>query len=224
MPYAKIPAIVLLLVVAGASVAETRYVTDQFEITLRTGESASHRIVRMLPTGTPVDVLNNDAETGYSRVRTQDGKEGYVLTRQLTTEPVARDRLAALQNRVQELEAAPGELSARLAALQKEHTELLGQYEALKSTKEQVEGELNGLQRTAANAVRISNERNELRTQVVAMTREIEDLKQEKRELQNSGNQRWFLIGAGVIVGGILLGLILPRLRVRRRRDSWGSL
>ena len=56
------------------------------------------------------------------------------------------------------------------------------------------------------------------------MTRELEDLKQQNRELENSTAQRWFLIGAGVIVGGILLGLILPHLRMRRRRDSWGSL
>jgi SH3 domain protein len=27
-----------------------------------------------------------------------------------------------------------------------------------------------------------------------------------------------------VVVGGIILGLILPSLRVRRRKSSWGSL
>ena len=31
--------------------AKTAYVTDELKITLRTGESATHRIVRMLPTG-----------------------------------------------------------------------------------------------------------------------------------------------------------------------------
>jgi SH3 domain protein len=157
-------------------------------------------------------------------VTTDDGREGFVLTRQLVDQPVARDRLVALQERLRELEAAPGELSARLAALQDEHSELQRAHRELQQIRENIDSELTSLQRTAANAVRISNERDELRKQVVALTRETEDLKQERRELENSSTQRWFLIGAGVVVGGILIGLILPRLRVRRRRDSWGSL
>ena len=224
MHHAKTIILTLLLACAGTSFAETRYVSDEFEITMRSGETSGHRILRMLPTGTPLQLLGSNPDSGYARVRTSDGKEGYVLTRQLVSEPVARDQLAALQQRLRELEAAPGELSARLAGLQKEHDELLRAHSELQKIKDEVENELTALQRTAANAVRISSERNELRSKVVAMTREVEDLKQEKRELENSSNQRWFLIGAGVISGGIVLGLILPRLRVRRRRDSWGSL
>jgi SH3 domain protein len=223
MRYLKI--LVLLVAFAyTATAAEVRYVTDEFKITMRSGESSSHRILRMLPTGTRLEVLSTNPDSGYTMVRTEDGREGFVLSHQLEAEPVARDRLVALQERVRELEAAPGELSARLASLQEEHGALQRAHSELQQIKENIETELTSLQRTAANAVRISNERNELRKQVVALTREMEDLKQEKRELENSSTQRWFLIGAGVVTGGILIGLILPKLRVRRRRDSWGSL
>jgi SH3 domain protein len=224
MRYAQTLILLFSFALTAVAQAETRYVTDQFKITLRSGESATHRIVRMLPTGTPLQVLGTNEATGYTHVRTQDGKDGYVLSHQLLDAPVARDRLATMEARLQELEAAPGELSAKLAALQKEHEALQQAHAELQKIKTEVETELTTLQRTATNAVRISNERNELRTQVAALTREAEDLKQEKRELQNSSGQRWFLIGAGVVTGGIILGLILPRLRIRRRRDSWGSL
>ncbi len=213
-----------LLLLAAAAHADTRYVTDQFKITLRSGESATHRILRMLPTGSAVRVLKVNESSGYALVRTDDGKEGYVLTNQLVDEPVARDQLVKIKQRLEELETAPGELSAKLATLQKEHDALQQAHAELEKIKQELEAELTALQRTAANAVRIASERNELRTQVAALTREAEDLKQERRELQNSSAQRWFLIGAGVVAGGILLGLILPRLRIRRRRDSWGSL
>ena len=36
------------------------------------------------------------------------------------------------------------------------------------------------------------------------MTREVEDVKQQNRELENKTAQNWFLIGAGVVVGGII--------------------
>lgn len=214
----------LLLVAAASSQAETRYITDQFKITMRSGESSGHRIVQMVKSGTPVTVLSHNKATGYSHVRLASGKDGYVLTRQLLKEPVARDQLATLEARIQVLESAPGELSSKLASLSKEHDELKVAHSALLAEKNTIEEELAALRHTSANAVQIAKERTTLRKQAATMTRELEDQKQEIRELKNNSNQRWFLIGGGVIVGGILIGLILPHLRVRKRRDTWGSL
>lgn len=220
----KILATLFLIVFSGMVSARTAYVTDELKITLRTGESATHRIVRMLPTGQKLQVLSSDNANGYSKVRTENGQIGYVLTRQLINQPVARDRLAAIEAEMEALKAAPGELNSRLAKLTEQHRSLQQSHEALNRTKTQIDQELAALKRTASNAVRIANERNELRKQVASMTREIEDIKQQNRELENKTAQNWFLIGAGVVVGGILLGLILPHLRVRRRKSSWGSL
>ncbi len=219
----KIATLVLILC-STTALAKTAYVTDELKITLRTGESATHRILRMLPTGERLTVLSTNDESGYSKVRTAGGVEGYVLSRQLVDEPVARDRLAAAEAEVNALKAAPGELSSRLANLTEQHNALLKEHEALKEAKTQVDQEFAALQRTSSNAVRIANERNELRKQLATLTREVEDVKQQNRELENKTAQNWFLIGAGVVVGGILLGLILPHLRVRRRKSSWGSL
>ena len=220
----KIIITLTLILLSASATAQTAYVTDELRITLRSGESATHRIIRMLPTGQRLTVLSSNATSGYSKVRTAAGQEGYVLTRQLVDQPVARDRLAAAEAEVQALKAAPGELSSRLSKLRDDHQALRSEHEELKRAKTQVDQEFAALQRTASNAVRIANERNELRKQVANMTREVEDIKQQNRELENKTAQNWFLIGAGVVVGGIILGLILPHLRVRRRKSSWGSL
>ncbi len=214
----------LLLLLAGVAGAETRYVTDQLKITMRSGESNRHRIVKMLPSGTPVTVLNDNKATGYSKIQLANGKTGYVLTRQLLRQPVARDRLAAMEKRIRELEASPNELRKRLAELSKAHQALQQEHDRLQAEKARIQKELDTLKRTAANAVQIDQERRKLRKQVVTMSRDLADQEQEIRELKNSAAQRWFLIGGGVLFGGILLGLILPHLRVRRRKDSWGSL
>lgn len=215
---------IFLILCSASALARTAYVTDELKITLRTGEGTSNRILRMLPTGQRLTVLSSNKQTGYSKVRTASGQEGYVLTRQLVDQPVARDRLAAAEAEVKALKAAPGELSSRLAKLTDEHQALRKEHEALELAKTQVDQEFAALKRTASNAVRIANERNELRKQVASMTREVEDIKQQNRELENKTAQNWFLIGAGVVVGGIILGLILPHLRVRRRKSDWGSL
>ncbi|MEJ1411816.1 MAG: TIGR04211 family SH3 domain-containing protein, partial [Candidatus Sedimenticola sp. (ex Thyasira tokunagai)] len=201
--------------------AETRYVTDVNKITLRSGESTTHKVIRMLTSGQAVEVIASSRASGYSNIRTKEGQTGYVLTRLLMSIPSARERLTAAEARLEELEKAPGELSSQLAQLQGEHKVLTTQFGELETVKQSLEQELQSIRRTAANAIRISSERNELRQQVADLTHQVEGLKQENRELTNNQAQHWFLIGAGVIVGGILIGLILPRLRVQRRKDTW---
>ncbi len=212
-----------ILLLPQLTQAETRYVTDVFKITMRSGESTSHKIIRMLDSGMPLQVLSTNPGNGYSKVRA-GSTEGYVLTRQLMNKPSARSQLASLEKEIEDLKAAPGELRTNLANLQKEHRELTQAYKELQTIKNKQEQELQSIQRTASNAIRISNERNELRKQVADLTREAEDLKQENRDLSNEATRDWFLIGAGVIIAGILIGLILPHLRFQRRRNSWGSL
>ena len=214
----------LLLLIATNALAKTAYVTDQLRITMRSGESAKHRIIKMLKSGTEVSVLSRNAKTGYSKVQLKDGKTGYVLTRQLLDQPVARDRIVTLEKRIQELESNPSELSSRLSILSREHDQLQSKYKALLDEKNRIATELATIKRTSANAVQIAQERSSLRKQVATMTRDLADQEQEIRELKNNSTQRWFLIGGGVLLGGIFLGLLLPHLRVRKRRDSWGSL
>ncbi len=215
---------IILLLSSFSAYAETRYVTDQAKITMRSGESAKHRIIRMLPSGTAVNVLSTNSASGYSKIRLADGKSGYVLSRQLLNQPVARDRIVKLEQRIKELESTPGELSSKLAKLSKAHDELQRAHTALQSEKKSIQAELDELKRISANAVQIAQERKSLRKQVATMSRDLANQEQEVRELKNSSTQSWFLIGSGVLLGGILLGLVLPHLRVKKRRDSWGSL
>ena len=202
--------ILSFLLAWGTAAADTRYITDRFKVTMRSG--------------TAVEVLSENRETGYSQVRTGTGKTGYVLTRQLMPQPSARDRLARAEVRLKELQEEPGKLSAKLAKLQETHQQLQTAHKKLQNEKNGLERELETVRRTAANAIRISNERNELRKSVGTLTRELEDIKQENRDLHNQTAQNWFMIGAGVIILGIILGLLLPHLRFQRRKSSWGSL
>ena len=144
--------ILVLMLCSAAAVARTAYVTDELKITMRTGESTGHRIIKMLSTGDKVNILSSNSATGYSKVRTDNGSEGFVLTSQLVDEPVARQQLAAAVAEVQALKAAPGELRSRLATLSDEHKALTASYEQLKQDKTVVDQEYAALQRTAVKA------------------------------------------------------------------------
>lgn len=204
--------------------AATRYVTDSIEVTLRTGESSRYRIIRMLPSGTPLEVISVDETTEYARVRTDDGTVGYVLERELQDEPAASARVVELEKRLVELQSEPDSLAARLAALQTSYDRLDADYQALEREKARLEQELATIRHASTNILDITGDRERLRIQVSELTRERADLEQANRDLGNRTNQRWFMIGAGVILVGVLIGLFLPHLSFRRRRGSWGSL
>ena len=220
------PLLLLLVCLCGwgQALAETRYVTDQLEIALRRGESTRHKIIRMLPSGAAVKVTKSNESSGYSQVRTTDGTLGYVLTRELLPEPVARDRIAALEARLEELQQAPDKLAAQLNQVKSEQGARESAHEELQKEKNRLEQELATIRQASADVVRITEERAELRKSVADLTRQVAVLQQENNDINNQTTQRWFLIGAGVVAGGILIGLILPHLRFRRRKSSWGSL
>lgn len=214
----------LLVLTSHAMLAETAYITDHFTVTVRSGESSQHRVITFLETGSSVEILSVNPKKGYTKVRLKDGKEGYILTRQLKKEMIAKHQLAALQKELHDKKNTPVTIKTELGSLSKQYNELQSAHQELTREKREIATELATVKRTSADAIRISNERNQLRKQVTDLTRSNEELKQENREIDNTQQQRWFLIGAGVVILGIFIGLILPRLYIGKQKDSsWGS-
>ena len=220
----RLPGLCLaLLLAAPALSAETRYVTDQYEFNLRAGESTRYKILRQLPSGTPLEVISVNEESGYARVRTEEGLTGYILLTYLQDDPAARRELKAMQARLAELQQEPDKLAARLSTLQSEHSALQEDYAILERDKQDLEAEVAEIRNASANAVQIDRERRQLQEQVSNLLLQVDQLEHRNLELSNQTKQQWFLIGAAVLVVGILIGLLLPSLRLRRRRSRWGS-
>lgn len=215
--------LLLLVCLASTALAETRYVSDRLEITLRTGTSTQHSIVRMLPSGMRLELLERDADSGYARVRTPDGAEGWVLARYLMDQPAGRDRVAAASERAASLELRVTDLAAQVEALSAERDALQAQRDGLESELAEVRSELERIRRVSASAVELDNANRELRTRVAAAEQDGTLLRAEIAELKRNTQRDWFVAGAGVLLLGLVLGIVLPRIRWRRR-SGWGDL
>lgn len=218
-------AVAVAAVVAPAPArADTQYVTDRLEVALRAGESPRYKILRLLPSGTALEVLGTNKTTGYARVRAADGTLGFLSADQLQAQPAARDRLAELETRLAEIQQAPDAVAAQLDRLRSEYATLKSRYDASERQRQRLEQELATIRHASANVLDMTADRERLRIQVAELRRARADLEQTNRDLNNQTNQRWFLIGSGVLGGGVLLGLILPNLRLGRRRSAWSTL
>ena len=212
----------LSLMVTGTAFAETRYVSDTLEITMRSGKGTSYGITRMLRSGTPVEVLDVDQKTGYSHVRTKSGKEGWVLSRFLMKGRAARDRLAAAEKSLAELELENRKMETTMAALEEEKSALEKQLSTLDGQGRKVSQELAEIKRTASSALAIDSENKDLKGRVVSLERQLQTLQQENEGLKDRTARDWFMVGAAVVLLGIVVGLIIPRIRWRKK-SSWDT-
>jgi SH3 domain protein len=214
--------IFLSLLVCGTALAETRYVSDNLEITMRSGKGTSYGITRMLRSGTPVEVLEEDKEAGYTQVRVKGGKEGWVLSRFLMKGQAARDRLAAAEKSLAELELENRKMETSMAALTEEKATLEKELQSLEGQTRNVSQELSEIKRTASSALAIDSENKDLKGRVVSLERQLQTLQQENEGLRDRTARDWFMVGAGVVLLGIIVGLIIPRIRWRKK-SSWDT-
>ena len=212
----------LLFFLAGNAVAETRYVSDVLEITLRSGKGTSFGITRMLRSGTAVQVLAVDKDTGYTQVRTKNGKEGWVLSRFLMKGRAARERLTAAEKSLAELELENRKLKTAMTTLTDEKKALVSNLGDLEGQSRSVSQELNEIKRTASSALAIDAENKDLKGRLVSLERQLQTVQQENESLKDRTARDWFMVGAAVVLLGIIIGLIIPKLRFRKK-SSWDT-
>ena len=212
----------LLFFLAGNAVAETRYVSDVLEITMRSGKGTSFGITRMLRSGTAVQVLEVDKKSGYTQVRTKSGKEGWVLSRFLMNGRAARERLAATEKSLAELELENRKLTTSMSTLSEEKKMLASNLDSLEGQSRSVGQELTEIKRTASSALAIDSENKDLKGRLVSLERQLQTVQQENQSLKDRTARDWFMVGAAVVLLGIIIGLIIPKIRFRKK-SSWDT-
>jgi len=211
------------VLVAHVHAQPVRYVTDSLKLEARSGPSTEHRISHLLDSGTPVTVLEENEASGYSRVALEDGSEVWILSRYLMDEPSARAQLTeAIEKYTREREIAR-DLASQLESLGQTVSEIENDRSELARDKKLLQTELAQIKQAAADTLAI-NERNEtLAQEMETLASELDSANLRIRVLKEDTERDWFLAGAGVLLGGMILGLVIPKIRWKRRR-GWGEL
>jgi len=104
--------------------AGTAYVIDRLTVGIHADKTLNSPILKMVPTGTPLDVLERDGD--FARVQTPDGTEGWVDTSYLMSEQPATLKVVALEAEHRETAAALRDARAEIEALREQIAELRG--------------------------------------------------------------------------------------------------
>ncbi len=205
--------------------AKTVYVTDNTKYTLRTSENTRSKIIKMLRTGTQLTVLSENKESGYSKVRTKRGSEGYILTRYTIDKPISKWYLNIANKKLHSLQKENDSLKIQLTQVNPAPLLVPVQSDqALVLERDNLFKELNEIRTTASNALQTRRQRDKLQERFITVERQLEQLKRENQSLKDSANQDWFLYGGFLSLLGVILGIILPKLSLgRKSRSSWDT-
>jgi SH3 domain protein len=211
--------VVGVVMFAGVADAATQFVSDQLSINMRTGPSTGYKIMKLLDAGDKIDTLSE--AKGWSKIRTEAGSTGYVLTRFLSDTPPASVRIDQFQQQNQQLSQENVELKQELSQALHGSDKLGELKQNLVDDNKSLKLQLQNIRETSADAIRIGNENKKYRQQLISLHADVDRLKHENAALQN--RREGMKIGALILIVGIALGLLLPMFR-RRRARSWDSL
>ncbi|WP_420591664.1 TIGR04211 family SH3 domain-containing protein [Bacterioplanoides sp.] len=200
---------------------EKRYVADSLWLQLRSGPGNDFRILKALKSGEHLIFIEEDLEKKYTKVKTSKGLEGWVLTRFLVNEPIAKEKLI-LANREMD------KIKAELATLKTQKGELEAQVENLKSDRSglnrsqgKLEKELKRIKTISANALALDEKSKKLTQRNQELEIQVEALTAENAQLRDDRQQTYLIYGGGLVVIGIFAGLLLPSLRGGKRNGGW---
>jgi SH3 domain protein len=131
---------IILILIPASSLAETIFVTDSLKLKLRVTASNDAEVVTSLDSGQKLTLL--EKQKRFTRVKTSDGKQGWVQSWFLTDKPPATYQLASV---TKDNETLTNKLAAATLKLKNFDSETSKENEQLKSSIASLSGKVESL-------------------------------------------------------------------------------
>lgn len=193
-----------------------RYVRDWIAVPLLASPAQDSRPLQNgLVTGTALTLLEPQESNGFSHVRTRNGSEGWIGTRYLTAEPIARVQLDKANAELEELR----KLKTQLADLPADVRTAAQQLIEVRAQNAELRKALDDAQKTPSEAAALSADNTRLKGENDSLRQQLADRDTEIRLLRDDSGQKQFRAGALAVVAGMLVVLAVRRLWPKKRSE-----
>ncbi|MCW9048031.1 MAG: TIGR04211 family SH3 domain-containing protein [Gammaproteobacteria bacterium] len=216
--------VILSLSITPLSAKTIQYVSDDLTIPMRSGTTTAHKILKFLNSGTAVEIIEITDDEKHSLVAPVDdaSKTGWVETRLLMNNKSARDQLVVEKKRNQSIKTTLSDLKKELTESKSQNNKLQNIQNELENKIKSLQSTLTSLRKNASDPIRIADENEQLKQQLTSVKLKLNKLTQENIILGDQNIKQWFLIGGAVSMGSLIFGIVLTRIRWRKK-ESWGA-
>jgi SH3 domain protein len=207
------------------SCAATAYVTDSFEITLRTGPTTENRIITMLSSGEALEVL--ETRDDWTHVRFLDSereqKEGWVLSRYLVNRQPWEAQAERLSKENTSLKEKLAMMEKKWEDSSQQGDELQKKFQQTSEALKKVQADFDSLKDESTHFLKLREQYEAANAALQTAQSTVQELTKKNEILRSSQNIRWFLAGGVVFLSALLIGLIIGRREKKRRTGltSW---
>ncbi len=199
------------------------YVSDALEIPLRAGASERYKVIGSVRGGSPITVLKVDAAKGYTQVRIPSGVKGWLPSAQLTQTPSSQEQLISARQELEQLKSRHNDLQQHMdSVVNKPDAEAMS-YPQLYEEALRLRQQMAEYRKVSADTVAIDERNKALQERTVTLERELQIVQQENQTLRNDNGNLRFLMGAIILGVCLLVAVMAPRLR-ERKRAQWSRL
>lgn len=207
------------LLLSSVAQATTAYVSDIQFVAIREGQNNNTRAVeRGIKSGTPLEVL--EQENGYTKVKTPGGNEGWIADYFLSDDAVTRDQVIALQAKLSALSESKQDINSEFQDSKKEIANLNSKVTSLESDKAQLIKQIQQNKALAEKAQSIVTQNNDVSYQLESLKKQLATAEAAADQQKDTTQQKWFAIGAGTLLGGLIIGLLIPLSRKKKSSTS----
>jgi len=189
-----VPALTLCaLPFAALAQGGQQYISDEISVTIRQKPSNDAESLGAVKSGAKVTVLETLGADSFARIRTTDGREGWITARFISGQPAAKDQLVAMRQQLDQAHTQAQSLQHDLDTAQ----------QALAKAKP---------------ALEMAGENEKLRAAMAQREQQVTELEQQYDG--ERARRQTLLLGAILVGAGIFVGLVLPWMGTRKKRYS----
>ena len=208
--------VLILIVLASSARAESFvYITDQVDIPIRSEKSLGNTIIRLLPSGTKLSVLQI-TEDGWTEVKYQD-TIGWISSRYLSNNISAREELKKANSIINESQLLITKYEAEFDGQNKQLLILNNENKELVIRSSKSEAEKTHIEQIYQDALKLEHENEKLMQEQLQLKTEFQLAQNNSQIEQDTSQRNWFIVGALVLFFGMVIGFILPKMLNRRR-------
>ncbi|TVZ39486.1 SH3 domain protein [Alteromonadaceae bacterium 2753L.S.0a.02] len=201
---------------------ELRYITDLLYVPLRSGQGNEFRIVNKgLRSGTTIYYVAPGDTDEWIKVRTAEGVEGWIRSQYIQEEETANIKLNRALSELAQLKKANGELSAENTALKSQNTRLSSTADHAQNSQANMAQELEKIKTLSAGAIELEQRYTDLLEKHQLMQTEKDVLTAENESLKSDTRINYMLYGAGLLILGMILAIVVPSLKPNKRYSEW---
>lgn len=203
-----------------SAIAETVYVTDAWKFEMRETPCFQCKIAILgIPSGTPLETTG-EVEDTWTQVRTENGTVGWMPNNYLSPVPAARNELGTAQDRADRASARADLTSLQMQQVTEELQRAGIEIEVVDVSSDDGLATIQA-PRIVGNLATLGRQNKELLERSQLLQNELDLRIAEIDRLKDSEVKTFFIYGAGAVIAGAFLAVILPRLKPRRSSSEW---